>query len=321
MEHPTSLWEDISFASKGDMTCGAVGWANCLTSILHHTSAVLSVLMEEAINAALVTDSEVELLVTFADEDAGIDYVQVWKTIYLLSPYVGMFLEQDITPVKAWRRLQGGIVDAGAKAGCLPIIDWLRVALAWKNGGNQLSPLTMTRPTAPPMDTELLCHRHQILICHLPGHDRVLHHVQGFITALCIREVDIDLRRYREKNARVIEQSKNKGVPYFMGNNLTFLLRLSHIYEHESLPPVWKALASATKYHQLTCLQWEFNNAARWLGACAPIVVTPGLFKMILALSFCLEHRDDLGTGIHMFFLGQHTSDSRKLLKDHIDQP
>ena len=41
---------------------------------------------------------------------------------------------------------------------------------------------------------------------------------------------------------------------------------------------------------------------------------------MNLSLTFRLDHRDNLGTGLHQFCLGHHTYDVRKLPKDHVDQ-
>ena len=39
-----------------------------------------------------------------------------------------------------------------------------------------------------------------------------------------------------------------------------------------------------------------------------------------MALGFCLDHRDILGTGLHQFVLGQHTSAVQKVLKARSDQ-
>ena len=46
-----------------------------------------------------------------------------------------------------------------------------------------------------------------------------------------------------------------------------------------------------------------------------PIIATPGFLKLTLALGFCLDHHDNLVTGLHQFRLCQHTSTARKALK------
>ena len=65
----------------------------------------------------------------------------------------------------------------------------------------------------------------------------------------------------------------------------------------------------------LTTLQRALNNTSWNLSVCAPIVTTAGLPKLTLALGFHLEYRDNLGTGLHQFNLGEHISVSWKILK------
>ena len=59
----------------------------------------------------------------------------------------------------------------------------------------------------------------------------------------------------------------------------------------------------------------DLNNAAWCLSIRAPIVATPGLIKFTLNLGFRLNHRDNLGTVLHQFVIGQQTSSARKFLK------
>ena len=56
------------------------------------------------------------------------------------------------------------------------------------------------------------------------------------------------------------------------------------------------------------------------MGLCAPTIATPSLLKLVLALSFQMESRDDLTTGLHPFVLSQHTSMVRKFLRGQIDR-
>ena len=46
----------------------------------------------------------------------------------------------------------------------------------------------------------------------------------------------------------------------------------------------------------------------------------PSLLETTLSLGFPLNHRDDLGTGIHQFCLGQHNYASGKVPKARFDQ-
>ena len=105
MGRPASTWDDLSFASKVEVTSGAIGCSNCLTSSLYQICASLYVPISEAISAALAVDSEVKILGPLIFEDSVVDYVQVWRTFYLPSPYLVMFLERYLAPVEAWSHL------------------------------------------------------------------------------------------------------------------------------------------------------------------------------------------------------------------------
>ena len=78
------------------------------------------------------------------------------KNLYLHAPFVGIFLERDLTPVEAWSSLHGAIVDAMATFDCCPIIYWLQVAFTRKSGVNQQSLLAMYRPTDPLAEGNLM---------------------------------------------------------------------------------------------------------------------------------------------------------------------
>ena len=90
--------------------------------------------------------------------------------------------------------------------------------------------------------------------------------------------------------------------------------------EHASLPPVWIALADAPKRQHLTTLQGPFDDTSRRMSIRAPIFMTSSRLKMTLAIGFYLNNRYDLGTGLHQFCLGWHTSAAWKMLKVRVDQ-
>ena len=70
----------------------------------------------------------------------------------------------------------------------------------------------------------------------------------------------------------------------------------------------------------MTTLQRYFNTTDRRLRIRTPIVATPGLLELGLALGFHLDHRNDLVAGLHQFGLFQHTSDTWKVMKARSDQ-
>ena len=101
---------------------------------------------------------------------------------------------------------------------------------------------------------------------------------------------------------------------------MAHLLNLVQVTDAKDIPPVWEALARASKHQQLLVLQRAFNEAAEDMGLRAPTIVTPSVLKLVLLLGFRMEIRDDLTTGLHPFVLGQHTSTVRKFLRGQADR-
>ena len=64
----------------------------------------------------------------------------------------------------------------------------------------------------------------------------------------------------------------------------------------------------ASKHQQLLVLQRAFDVAAEDMGLRAPTIATPSLLKLVLALGFWMESRDNLTTGLHPFVISQHTA-------------
>ena len=67
-------------------------------------------------------------------------------------------------------------------------------------------------------------------------------------------------------------------------------------------------------------MQRDFNKAAEDMGIRAPTIATPSLLKLVLALRFRMESRKDLTTGLHTFFLSQHTATVYKFLRRQADR-
>ena len=105
MGMPSSPWDDFYFASKGELTCGAVVCTNWITIILHQIGALLYVPTAHAIDSDLASDPKLDPLETFTADNSDVDSIIVRNMIYLPAPYVGIFLVRKITPDKAWRCL------------------------------------------------------------------------------------------------------------------------------------------------------------------------------------------------------------------------
>ena len=138
--------------------------------------------------------------------------------------------------------------------------------------------------------------------------DPALQRVQESLILTHIWEVAIKMRKDREAKVQDHKSDDEKGIPNLLGTNLTYLLHLGQISAHEDLLPIRKELVGGPNRQYLTTLQRALKNTSLRLSVRAPISAMPGLIKFTLALRFLLDHRDDLGTGMYQFGLGQHTS-------------
>ena len=85
-----------------------------LTINLHQIGATVKFLMLQAIDAVLAAKPELDLLGPFAVDDADVKAIHIKKTIYLLAPFVGIFLECNLTPILTWSCLYSAIINARA---------------------------------------------------------------------------------------------------------------------------------------------------------------------------------------------------------------
>ena len=261
----------------------------------------------------------VSIAATLGTSTAGFEIIRYRKSVYVPSPYVDLLLGSDLTPIEAWQRVRGAIVNAAAEDACQPIVDWLRSALV-RSGPNALSALRVPKPSLPLLDTLLLQNCHRLLLIHLTRLDPIINHAAVTWIAETVGEVAVELRETRLENNRVHENKERKGAAEYFGANLTHLLNRVQVTDPQDLPPVWEALARAYKHQQLLVLQRAFDGTAEEMGLRAPTIATPFLLKLVIALGFWMESRDDLTTGLHPFVLGQHRSTVRKFLCGQADR-
>ena len=194
---PASPRDKLSFVSKRDITYSAIACANRHTLIFHHIRATVHILTDLDMDAELSQDPNVNLLGAFNATNVGMGILCICKTIYLLVPFVGIFLEKDLTPSEAWTCLCGVVVDRRKEADFRLITYWLHVALT-KKVGDKKYPLAMLKPTKVLSDRDLLRHCHNMLTRHLPRMEPTLQRVQGLLIVTHIRGVTVELRQDRE---------------------------------------------------------------------------------------------------------------------------
>ena len=132
----------------------------------------------------------------------------------------------------------------------------------------------MPDPLAPLPNALLLEHRHRLLLGHLPGLDPSINRAAGTRIADTVGEVAVELRETLLENQRVREGKERKGAAEYFGANLTHLLNLVQVADAQDLPPVWEALARASKHQQLLVLQRAFDGTAEEMGTGTPPTYT-----------------------------------------------
>ena len=250
--------------------------------------------------------------------DAGVEIIRFRKKVYVPVAYVSILLCAEISPVEGRNRLRGEIVGAAAKALCRPLIDGLRASIL-RSGPNTHTALVVPEPSVPLPDALLLQHRHRLLLSHLPGLDLSINQAAGNRIAETVGEVAVELRETWLENKRVRDKKYIKGATEYFSANLAHLLNLVQVTNAKDLPYVWEALSRASKNQQLLVLQRAFETAAADMGLHAPTIATPSLLKLVLALGFRMESRDDLTMGLHPFVLGQHKATLRIFLRGQAD--
>ena len=170
-----------------------------------HLAAAVYVLSAAAIYTSLSGNANITLLGPYGEGDAGVEIIRCLKTVYVPTPYVGLLVCADLTPVEAWNRLRGAIVDAAAEATCRLLIDWLCAAIV-RSGLNKNSALVVPKPSAPLPDALQLQQHQQLLLSHLPGLYRSINRAAGTRIAETFGEVAVDLRETRLENKRVREK-------------------------------------------------------------------------------------------------------------------
>ena len=95
---PPSPWDDLSFASKGKVACSTVRYDNFLMISIHQIGDSVYVVTAQVIESALSENLNLDLLGPLSADNSYMEVIRIKKTIYLPTPYVGIFLERDLTP-------------------------------------------------------------------------------------------------------------------------------------------------------------------------------------------------------------------------------
>ena len=104
MGRPASCWDDKTFANQGDVFYSTAPLSVWDPTYLHLAPSVY-VPSVTAIDTSLAGNPTINLLVPYRAGDAGAEFIHCRKTVYVPTPYVGLLLSNNLTPLEAWNRL------------------------------------------------------------------------------------------------------------------------------------------------------------------------------------------------------------------------
>ena len=199
------------------------------------------------VDTYLYVDDNITLIGPSGAVDVVVEIIGCRNTVYVPAPYGVLLLCAYLSPVEAWNRLRGAIVDAAAKAACGPLIKWLCAAIV-RSGPNTHSTLVVPEPSAPLPDAILLQNHHWLLLSHLPGLDPSMNRAVGTRIAETVGEVAVERRETCFENKRVREKKDKKGATEYFGANLVHLLNLVQLTKDKDITPVWDSLTRYSKH-------------------------------------------------------------------------
>ena len=97
---PESPWDNSSFPSMGDITCGTIACTNWPRANLRQIGYTVYVFTDLYINTALVVNPNVNLMGPFTSTDANVEPLCVHNKIYLPTPFSDSSLSGTSHP---WR--------------------------------------------------------------------------------------------------------------------------------------------------------------------------------------------------------------------------
>ena len=117
MGRPPRKWDYGIFSNRGNVSYGTAPLTEWDPTYLHLALAAY-VPSAAAINTSLSYIANLTLLGPYRAGNVGVEIIRCRKTLYFSTLYVGLLLGADLTPVEAWNRLRGAIIDAVDEDAC-----------------------------------------------------------------------------------------------------------------------------------------------------------------------------------------------------------
>ena len=205
-----------------------------------------------------------------------------------------------LTPGALWTQFAAPLVaDPLLSVTCAPFIDWARIAFS--HGVAAINPLAIAIPPPRHLAASLGAHRHQLYRSDFPiAAAPVLDPLVLALTQGQQAAADRD-------HARILLEQQNKAAAALpskrWGTGLTRLLRLCQVDTQQTLPPVWRDMASHGMKSDATTIRSHLLTPIPELGPCGlvdPPVCSMDMARFLGRLEF-QTHPDAIEAGLHVF--------------------
>lgn len=315
-----------SYAFLGDLLRGGhIEMAEIRSDMFDSVGAV-EVRTAAETDIALQTRAEGDALLPPLEGDDDTEIVNVRRLMPVPEKYISIVLSaSECNPIRLWEELVGAIQTDGETDECQPLLAWMQLAVCEQDeaGGRPAVSLGPEDTAFPPWRSKELLEFRQRLVeqdfapwnrSETNNQDRLADFLE-----VMRREQDRE-RATRDAEARA-DKLPVKPSDKFPWASRRFLL-LSGVEDERDLPPVYAALANATKQERRLCLQ-EFVEERRQdptSAGAGRVLVTKELHDMVVSGQVGDELQlDDLTAGLQPFTCGFGTGPTTSTVQARVD--
>jgi hypothetical protein len=324
---PTSHDEHV-YAMWGDFPrFGAIGMVRLRSHMFDFLPAQECRTMEETDVDLQVRRPDQDKLLPPPEEEDDTEILTVRQVIPVPPEYIPLVLHKPAhDPVQLWRELVGAIQVNENVDACRPLIQWMQVALTLNNDtvdayslmsmGNET---TVFPPWRSPLLEEFRQHTVDLDFAHTvaPAANN-----DGRLTDF------LEVMRRDQERERVSKDAERRAdkAPALPSDKFPWatkrFLKICGVDDERDLPPVYAALANATKQERRLCLQ-EFVEERRQevdSAGAGKVVVTKEVHDMIVSGLVGDAHGlDDLTVGLQPFTCGFGMGTTSKTIQARVD--
>ena len=323
----TSIYNGSTYMFVGDLVDHQIASVNWPEDALAPTTPVVAPTFT-SLATAFAQDRELETVGPYSVSDPDTEVTTTRKMMYLPPKYAAIALAalaQDIplTPRVAWERIGGDILNQGQAAvqAYCPLLDYLKIGCTQTNSSGNLATVFKKELTFPYPDSKLTRHRMNLVRRDLPGAFSLpTTSIPGTPEVIgAINSLTEEQRRSREDAERRHHLGSNKTLRGHYGAALDTLLRITRAPSETSLPPLYTAVAQASKNNLRAVVQQHLDEAANLLGWSAHTpIATPELCRRINQANYAHYDLDELTEGIQPFICGFRTVQNQSYLSSKL---